>query len=408
MSHSGVRAAPRRVTDLERRLVRRMLRSIGRQAIRIVLWNGEEIAESDAPPIVRICFRDQRTFWKVLADPDFQFGEVYSTGRLDVEGDLTAFLEVVARARLAKDRLGSVLPALVRNRLHPPRINTLAGARWNIHHHYDIGDDFFRLWLDAEMVYSGAYFSDPAATLDEAQRAKLDYVCRKLRLQPGESVVEVGGGWGAMALWAARNYGVVVRSFNISKSQIEFARRRAKAEGLDGRVEFIEDDYRNITGRFDALISLGMLEHVGAGRYRAFGRMMDRCLAPNGRGLIQVIGQDRPGPINAWIERRIFPGAYPPTPREMSDLFEPFGFSILDVENLRLHYALTLRHWLERFEASADRAAEMFDERFVRAWRLYLAGSRAAFAAGGLQLFQVLFARPGLDGIPWSRKYMYA
>ena len=292
--------------------------------------------------------------------------------------------------------------------LHRARANTLAEARENIHRHYDIGDDFYRLWLDDEMVYSGAYFADAAMTLEEAQRAKLNYVCRKLWLRPGETVVEVGGGWGALALLLARDYGVTVKSFNISKSQIVYARRRAKAEGLDSRVEFIEDDYRNITGRFDALVSLGMLEHVGARHYREFGRMMNRCLGPTGRGLIQSIGQDQAEEHQSVDRAPHFPGAYPPTLREMSDLFEPSGFSILDVENLRLHYAQTLRHWLERFEASAGRVAEMFDERFVRTWRLYLAGSCAAFASGGLQLFQVVFARRGVNDIPSTRARLYA
>ena len=205
----------------------------------------------------------------------------------------------------------------------------------------------------------------------------------------------------------ARNYGVTVKSFNISKRQLDFARRRAKAEGLDSRVEFIEDDYRNITGRFDALVSLGMLEHVGASHYREFGRVADRCLGPAGRGLIQSIGQNAVTPTSPWIERRIFPGAYPPTLRQMTDIFEPPGFSILDIENLRLHYAKTLRHWLDRFEAAADRVAAMFDRRFVRTWRLYLAGSCAAFLAGELQLFQVVFARPGLNEIPQSRAGLY-
>ena len=176
------------------------------------------------------------------------------------------------------------------------------------------------------MVYSGAYFADPAMTLEEAQRAKLDYVCRKLWLRPGETVVEVGGGWGALALLMARNYGVTVKSFNISKSQIAYARRRAKAEGLDSRVEFIEDDYRNISGRFDALVSLGMLEHVGARHYREFGRMIDRCLGPAGRGLIQSIGQDRPATSTLGSNAAFFPAPIRPTLREMADLFEPSRF----------------------------------------------------------------------------------
>jgi cyclopropane-fatty-acyl-phospholipid synthase len=151
-----------------------------------------------------------------------------------------------------------------------------------------------------------------------------------------------------------------------------------------------------------------MLEHVGAAQYGEFDRMMDRCLRPGGRGLIQSIGQNDQSETNAWIERRIFPGAYPPTLREMTDLFEPSSFSVLDVENLRLHYAATLRHWLDRFEAAAETVAAMFDRKFVRMWRLYLAGSCAAFRAGSLQLFQVVFARPGVNEIPWSRSRLNA
>ncbi|MEN6449375.1 MAG: cyclopropane-fatty-acyl-phospholipid synthase family protein [Thermoguttaceae bacterium] len=391
-----------RVSHLERWLAARALRAMGDPPARLVLWNGDEIA-NNTRPIASLMFRDRATFWKVLLDPNLEFGEAFAAGRLEVEGDLVAFLETISRCRTAAGQSGSLAPSWLLRRLHRARPNTRAAARQNIHHHYDLGEDFYRLWLDKEMVYSGAYFADPAMTLDEAQRAKLDYVCRKLRLQPGESVVEIGGGWGALALHMARDYGVTVTSINISRPQIDFARRRASAEGLDSRVDFVEDDYRNLSGRFDALVSLGMLEHVGRSHYRAFGRMADRCLGPGGRGLIQSIGQDRPSETSAWIERRIFPGAYPPTLREMADIFERPGFSVLDVENLRLHYSQTLRHWLDRFEASAGRVANMFDERFVRTWRLYLAGSCAAFAAGGLQLFQVLFARSGQNDIPRTR-----
>jgi cyclopropane-fatty-acyl-phospholipid synthase len=396
-----------RVWGIERRLARRMLRVVGSPPICFVLWNGEEIAASGNVPIARIVFHDRPTFWKVLLDPNLQFGDAYSDGRLEVDGDLVGFLEAVNRARSATNASGSMIPPALIRGLRRARDNTRNGSRKNIHHHYDIGEDFYRLWLDDEMVYSGAYFPTSAMTLEDAQRAKLNYVCRKLWLRPGETVVEVGGGWGGLALLMAREYGVTVKSFNISRSQLQYARRRAQAEGLDSRVEFIEDDYRNITGRFDALVSLGMLEHVGARHYREFGRMMNRCLSSTGRGLIQSIGQDLASKTSCWIERRIFPGAYPPTLREMTDLFEPSGFSILDIENLRLHYAKTLRHWLNRFEASVEVVTEMFDERFVRMWRLYLAGSCAAFTSGGLQLFQVVFARPGVNETPWTRSRLY-
>ena len=175
---------------------------------------------------------------------------------------------------------------------------------------------------------------------------------------------------------------------------------------MEARVEFIEDDYRMIRGEFDVFASIGMLEHVGAGHYRQLGEVIHRCLRPAGRGMLHTIGRDYPGCLNSWIERRIFPGAYAPSLREIMYVLEPRSFSVLDVENLRLHYAMTLQHWLDRFEAAAERVEEMFDEAFVRAWRLYLAGSLAAFRSGCLQLFQVLFARHGSNEIPWTRKRM--
>ncbi|MCE5266714.1 MAG: cyclopropane-fatty-acyl-phospholipid synthase family protein [Planctomycetaceae bacterium] len=405
--HPTTPATRRWLVKLERWLVRRMLIAIGNPPVRITLPNGDELSTSESPPIAQVKFQDRATLWRVLLDPNLHFGEGYADGKLEIDGDLVALLETIDRARTAANHSGSLVPSWLLRRLHPARTNTRSGARHNIHHHYDLGENFYQLWLDDEMVYSGAYFAEPAMTLGDAQRAKLDYVCRKLRLSPGESVVEIGGGWGALALWMAREYGATVKSINISRPQIAYARRRAKIEGLDSRVEFIEDDYRNLSGQFDALVSLGMLEHVGAAHYREFGRVADRCLTPAGRGLIQTIGLDRPCETSSWIERHIFPGGHLPTLREMADIFEPSGFSILDIENLRRHYAQTLRHWLDRFEASAARVATMFDERFVRIWRLYLSGSCAAFTTGQLQLFQVLFARPTQSQIPWTRAELY-
>jgi cyclopropane-fatty-acyl-phospholipid synthase len=291
--------------------------------------------------------------------------------------------------------------------LRMPHGCSLHKSRDNIHHHYDIGNDFYRRWLDDQLVYTCAYFPEPALTLEAAQIAKMDHVCRKLRLQPGQTVLEAGSGWGALAMHMARHYGVNVRAFNISHEQIMLARDHARREGLDDRVEFVEDDWRNIRESCDVFVSVGMLEHVGRKNYRRLGAVIDRCLKPNGIGLIHSIGQNYSRPFNSWIERRIFPGAYPPTLREMMDVFEPRDFSILDVENLRLHYAKTLRHWLERFERSSGVVREEFGDRFVRMWRLYLAGSVAAFESGSMQLFQVLFARGSNHQIPRTRDDVY-
>jgi cyclopropane-fatty-acyl-phospholipid synthase len=402
MDYSTQPAAPRRggrVWAVERWLVRRLLDALGSPPIAFILWNGE--AFGHAEPQVRVIIHDRPTFWRLVTNPDLHFGDAYSDGRLEVEGDLLDFLELIYRTEDAQPRRG--LPALS-NALRGHKLNTLGAARSNIYHHYDIGDEFYRLWLDREMVYTCAFFPTPQATLEEAQTAKMDLVCRKLWLQPGETVVEAGCGWGALALHMARCYGVSVTAYNVSREQIRTARERAKAEGLDGRVEFIDDDYRGIRGEFDVFVSVGMLEHVGLRNYRVLGEVIDRCLRPGGRGLIHSIGRDDAGLLNAWIEKRIFPGAYAPCLREMMQVLEPRRFSVLDVENLRLHYALTLQHWRERFEAAAPRIAQMFDASFVRAWRLYLVGSLAAFRSGSLQLFQVLFARHGGNEIPWTRK----
>jgi cyclopropane-fatty-acyl-phospholipid synthase len=254
------------------------------------------------------------------------------------------------------------------------------------------------------MLYTCAYFPTPEATLEEAQIAKMDLVCRKLHLKPGERVIEAGCGWGSLALFMARHYGVTVRAFNISSNQIAYARERARDDHLSDRVEFIEDDYRNVQGTCDVFVSVGMLEHVGVPDYPSLGRVIQRSLADHGRGFLHFIGRNQAAPLNPWISKRIFPGAYAPTLREVSEhVLEPHGFSILDVENLRLHYAKTLEHWGARFRLSATQVAEMFDDAFVRAWDLYLAGSQASFSTGSLQLFQVVFTRGDNHALPWTR-----
>jgi cyclopropane-fatty-acyl-phospholipid synthase len=395
--------------SLEARLLLRLLGFLGDVPVEFVLWTGERVSTGSNEPVARLSIANRATLYGMLADPQLRFGDAYSEGRISVEGDLVGLLEAIDHASAAARRKRRSVIRRALDLLHRPRTNTLAGSRDNIHHHYDIGNEFYALWLGNTMAYTCAYYPTPSATLDEAQRAKMDHVCRKLRLKPGESVVEAGCGWGALAPHMARYYGVKVRAFNISHEQVAFARERVQREGLGSQVEYVEDDYRNISGRYDAFVSVGMLEHVGTDNYPALGRVAQRSLNSNGRGLIHSIGRNRPiGPLHPWIEKRIFPGAYPPALSEMARIFEPCDFSILDVENLRLHYAQTLRHWLDLFESASDRVREMFDERFVRMWRLYLSGSIAAFTTGSLQLFQVLFAPGTNNEVPLTRDHLYA
>ncbi|MFL5244755.1 MAG: class I SAM-dependent methyltransferase [Gemmataceae bacterium] len=405
-SRTEPRLSGGRVSAFDRFSLRKILEILGNPPLRLVLWNGEEMNPVSGQAVAAVIIRDRSVLLKILANPDVGFGDAYSAGLLDVDGDLIKFLETMYRT--CSSRNGGVFRRLVSNWLYRPQANTLSGSRDNIHCHYDLSNDFYSLWLDDEMVYTCAYFPTPDISLEAAQKAKMDHVCRKLRLQPGQTVIEAGCGWGALARHMARHYGVTVRAFNISHEQMSYARARAKAEGLERRVEFIEDDYRSITGACDVFISVGMLEHVGPDNYRQLGEVIKRSLKSTGMGLIHSIGRNRRGPMNPWMEQRIFPGAYLPTLREMMKVFEPWNFSVLDVENLRLHYAKTLEHWLDRFDRHAEQIRRMFDDGFVRAWRLYLAGSLAGFTTGFIQLFQVVFAPGTSNAVPWTRQHIYA
>jgi cyclopropane-fatty-acyl-phospholipid synthase len=395
--------------------------SYGRSGEGLDAWLLKRIAERTAPaplryalgratvapegrePVATLRFRDRRAALGLVRSPELHFGDAFAEGRIEVEGDLVAALETASRALEAHDRVP------LRARVHSWLRQSLRRSRANVHHHYDLGNDFYRLWLDDDLVYTCAYFESPEATLEEAQAAKMDLVCRKLGLQPGETVVEAGCGWGSFALHMARRYGVRVVACNVSREQIRHARERAAREGLANRVEFLEKDYRALDRRCDAFVSVGMLEHVGRRSYEELAAVIGRCLDPaRGRGLLHFIGRDRPRPLNAWIVDRIFPGAYAPTVSEVcAGVLVPAGQSVLDVENLRRHYELTLRHWRERYERAVADDKVGFDERFRRTWRLYLAGSEAAFRVGSLQLFQVTFAPHGANGVPWTRAALY-
>ena len=394
-----------RPNGFDRWLVRRIAERTGESGVALALWDDEDAYRPPGECHGRIIFRDRGALLSAVLSPELGFGDAFSAGRIEVEGDL---VDVLAHCYRSIDRAGAAAgKRSVLGRLPKPRSNTTAGSRRHIQHHYDLGNDFYRLWLDDEMVYTCAYYNTPEATLEQAQVAKMDHVGRKLMLKPGQQVIEAGCGWGSLALHMAREFGVRVRAFNISGEQVAYARERASREGMDGMVEFVLDDYRNIEGTCDAFVSVGMLEHVGVQNYEALGAVIARTLKSNGLALVHSVGRNRPTPVNAWLEQRIFPGSYPPSLREMMAIFEPFNFSVIDVENLRLHYARTLREWLARFDRAADTVRAMYDEEFIRAWRLYLAGCSAAFFANSIQLFQVVCAPSDNNDVPWTRAHVY-
>ncbi|MGO1499749.1 MAG: class I SAM-dependent methyltransferase [Marinobacter sp.] len=391
----------------ERWLVAKLVRMAGSPPVRFRLWNNEVVEPPGQPAQFTLHLADPKALYTLVANPNLAFGDLYSAGRLSVEGDLSDLMETLYRSiHQARQKWPRWLEAMWRN--HVPRSTGLSEAKENIHHHYDLGNDFYRLWLDqAEMQYTCAYYEQAELSLEQAQLAKLEHVCRKLRLKPGMTVVEAGCGWGGLARYMAKNYGVTVHAYNISREQLAYAREQARTQGLENLIDYVEDDYRNIDGQYDAFVSIGMLEHVGKDNYLALAELIKRSLKPNGIALLHSIGRNRPMLMNAWIEKRIFPGAYPPSIGEFMALCEHGDFSVLDVENLRLHYANTLSAWMDRFNAAEETVCEIYDEQFTRAWRMYLAGSSAAFRAGALQLFQVVFTHGDNNQLPATRQDLY-
>jgi cyclopropane-fatty-acyl-phospholipid synthase len=412
MSHPDVALrhnihAKRAFSFADRWLLQQIFKAIGPAPLRLSFKNGEEMSPLGVSPVATVVIHDRKTLVRLIIDPEIAFGEAYADGRIEVEGDLAGAMEAVYKSWPSGRADTSSYQRLTSTWMNWRQANSLYGSRNNIHSHYDLGNDFYKLWLDPQLVYTCAYFPSPMATLEKAQEAKLDYICRKLQLRAGERVVEAGCGWGALALHMARNYGVSVKGFNISHEQILYARQRAAAEGLNDKVEFVEDDCRNISGKYDIFASVGMLEHVNVTDYARLGEVIHRSVGDSGRGLLHFIGRSHHGAFSRWIRKRIFPGAYAPTLGEAMNVLQPHGYAVTDVENLRPHYAKTLEHWLKRFEESNQQISEMYDPWFQRAWRLYLAGSIAAFRTGTLQLFQISFAGTESRPSSWTRAPLY-
>lgn len=392
---------------VHRWLLQKLHNKIGAPNVRVVVGDSAPFPDGAADVVATVRIDSWRTLASLALNPEVGFGEAYRDGRIEVEGDLLQLLDAVLETMPESTKSGWY-SRLFSRWLEWLQENTLRGSARNIHHHYDLSGDFYKLWLDSRLLYTCAYFPDPGATLEQAQIAKMDHVCRKIRLQPGERVVEAGCGWGALALHMAGQYGAKVRAFNISHEQILVARDRAKREGLEKLVEFVEDDYRNITGQYDAFVSVGMLEHLGLDNYEGLGDVIHRTVGDSGRGLLHFIGRNQPRAFSPWIRKRIFPGAFAPSLAESMAVLEPRNFSVLDVENLRMHYARTLEFWLERYERAWDTVVKMYGVEFARAWRLYLAGSIASFRVGNLQLFQIVFAGSKCQRIPWTRAHVYS
>jgi cyclopropane-fatty-acyl-phospholipid synthase len=424
-----------RAEDAASRILERLLTGFP-APLGVRLWTGRELRLGAGEPAFTLVLRDPRALAELVLRRDpLLLVEAYVAGRIGLEGDLEAALALkehfatVERSarralRLAWDavRLAAATGAhtsqsamraaagLARN------AHTRASDREAVRFHYDVSNEFYRLWLDAEMVYSCAYFERGDETIDEAQRAKLDHICRKLRLAPGERLLDIGCGWGALVRHAAHRYGVSASGVTVSARQLEHAQTRIAADGLGERCRVELCDYRDIhrAARFDKIVSVGMFEHVGLRNFPAYFGAVERLLAPGGLFLnhgITRAGEGWPDTTETrFINRYVFPGGELDSVGNVTLAMERAGLQILDVEALRPHYALTLRRWVERLEQRRDEARALVPEAVVRLWRLYMLACAREFEAGSVGVYQILAAKRGAPpaDLPLTRAHLYA
>jgi cyclopropane-fatty-acyl-phospholipid synthase len=353
--------------------------------------------------------RDPSLGRKLFFNPRLYLGEAFMDGTLTLDdASIYDFLDFIAENINLAPR--TLLTPLYDGAGHAFRIfqqyNPLGRARDNVAHHYDLSDTLYDLFLDTDRQYSCAYFLSPDDTIEKAQANKKRHLAAKLLLQPGQRVLDIGSGWGGLALYLARECGVSVTGLTLSTEQLKVAQRRAADAGLADRVRFELLDYREATGQYDRIVSVGMFEHVGVVHYATFFRKVKELLADDGVAVLHSIGrQDGPGSTNPWIRKYIFPGGYSPAVSEVVPVVERTGLWITDIEILRLHYADTLRAWRQRFNANRERVRALYDERFCRMWEFYLAGSEVAFRRQGHMNFQMQLARR-VDTVPLTRDYI--
>lgn len=372
------------------------------------LPNGsvKKAGDGSGPPVtMRVNARGLR---RLVANPSLGLGEAYMEGDLTIEqGTLWDLLEIVGKSGGRTPKRGTPLTRAKKAvKRTVQSVNDRIASRRNVAHHYDVGNELYKRFLDADMQYSCAYFARPDMTLEEAQAAKKAHIGAKLNITPGMKVLDIGSGWGGMSLTLAADHGAKMTGVTLSTEQLALARERAEKAGLSDRVEFRLTDYRDLDETFDRIVSVGMLEHVGAPNFQTYFDTVKRLLADDGSAVIHAIGRmSGPGATNAFTAKYIFPGGYIPGLSEIVKAVEAAGLWITDIEILRLHYAETCKHWRMRFLADPDIPA-MFDARFRRMWEFYLCGAELGFRYGGHMVFQIQVAKK-VGALPITRDYMF-
>jgi len=398
--------------SLGMKLLTHMLRKfIRRGTLRVIEADGyqTEIVGTEAP-VATIRLYDSSLPLKLFRNPELYAGEAYMDGTLTFEDcTLEDFLGLfsINRATIANYPLQSVLRSISKLLRTFQQHNPIGRAQQNVSHHYDLSEELYRLFLDEDMQYSCAYFESGDETLEEAQEKKKRHIAAKLRLEDGQKILDIGCGWGGMALYLAKCANVEVLGVTLSEEQHRVAVERARAAGLEDRVRFELRDYRQVNERFDRIVSVGMFEHVGVSRYDEFFGKAFELLTEDGVGLLHSIGHmSPPSTASPWMRKYIFPGAYSPALSEVFAATERQHLWISDVEVLRVHYADTLVEWNRRFQANRERVAELYDERFCRMWEFYLISAETMFRTGAQMVFHLQFAR-NRDAAQLTRDYMF-
>ena len=358
---------------------------------------------------VKIRVRDESAFRPMCVNPELALGECYMNGSLELDDDeLRPFIELllqnldIGRTPLGMQVLGSVRRLWRRIALYNP----VAASRRNVAHHYNLSDELYALFLDSDRQYSCAYFSEPDASLDEAQEAKKRIIAKKLLLEPGMNVLDIGCGWGGLGLTLAREYDCRVLGITLSENQHRIATQRAKDAGLDEQLQFSLLDFRHLDSTYDRIVSVGMFEHVGPPHYREFFEKMRKSLSDDGIAVLHTIGRFAPpSTTSPWLGKYIFPGGYTPSLSEISAAIELEKLWVTDLEVLRIHYAKTLRHWDDRFRRNLERVREIYDDRFVRMWRFYFVICEMAFLYRKHCVFQFQISNRQ-DAVPLTRDYL--
>ena len=367
---------------------------------------GKPIKEN--PIIIKLL--EKNLNYKLLLNPDLYFGEAYTNGSLKIEnGTLTEFLEITLRniGRNDINIYGKILNKIKGTYRHLTQFNKGIQSKKNVSHHYDISEKLYDLFLDSNRQYSCAYFKNENDTLEEAQSNKIDHIIKKLNIKPNQKVLDIGSGWGTLAINIAQKTKASVTGITLSENQLEYSKNKAKELNLENQIEFKLIDYREINEKFDRIVSVGMFEHVGRKFYKSYFNTVSKLLNDKGVSLIHTIGSSNPPrDPQPWITKYIFPGGYTPSLSEIARPIEDSGLIISDIEVLRMHYSHTLRHWKERFLSKKETVLEMFDEKFYRMWEFYLASCEMAFKWGDQVVFQLQLTKDNISA-PNTRDYIY-